>query len=387
MSVALSGAPRTIEGIAAQMTKRVVLLGVGHAHLYTLKRAGEFTRRGYELVAVAPEPFWYSGLATGMLGGLYPPELDQVDVAALMGGQGRFILDTAVGLDVAARTVHLAASPPLHYDVLSLNLGSVVPNIPGVYRGYGVKPIHRLWDLRVDLETRFRSAPSTPVRVVVAGGGVTASELAANIAHLAATRHGRLHLVILVAGDAALTQLPSKAADRVVITLERRGVVFRTNSRVERVEDKAVILEGGEEIPFDVFVNATGLRPAPLIRETGLPVDAAGALLVDAHLRSIAEPTVHGGGDGIALTGEELPHVGVYAIRQAPILFHNLLAALEGTEPKQFKPQKHFLWIMNLGDGTGLAVRRSLWWHGRAAFRLKDWIDRRFLREYQDLQN
>lgn len=365
------------------MTKRVVLLGAGHAHLYTLKRAGEFTHRGYELVAVAPEPFWYSGLATGVLGGLYPPELDQVDVAALMGPQGRFILDTVVGIDVAARTVHFATSPPLRYDALSLNLGSVVPDIPGASCGYGVKPIHRLWDLRVDLETRFRSAPGRPVRVVVAGEGVTAVELAANISHLAATRGGSLHLVVMVAGATALTQLPSKAADRVARTLERRGVVFRTNSRVERVEQEAVVLESGEEVPFYVFVNATGLKPAPLIRETGLPVNAAGALLVDAHLRSIAEPSIHGGGDGIAFTGRELPRVGVYAIRQAPILFHNLLAALDGTEPKPFRSQKHFLWIMNLGDGTGLAVRRNLWWHGRAAFSLKDWIDRRFLREYQ----
>lgn len=56
----------------------------------------------------------------------------------------------------------------------------------------------------------------------------------------------------------------------------------------------------------------------------------------------------------------------------------NLLAALDGAKPKPFRPQEHFLWIMNLGDGTGLAVRRDLWWHGRAAFKLKDWIDRRF---------
>lgn len=367
------------------MTKRVVLLGAGHAHLFTLKRAGEFARRGYDLVAVAPEAFWYSGLATGVLGGAYSPELDQVNIAALLGGKGRFILDTVVGVDIPARTVHLAESPPLQYDALSLNLGSVTPEIPGVPCGYAVKPIHQLWDLRVDLEARFCSAPGTSVRVVVAGGGVTASELAANIAHLAVSKGGRVDLAVLVAGDAALTQLPPKAAQKVVTALERRGVVFCTNSRVERVENGSAVLESGGAVHFDVFVNATGLRPAPLIRETGLPVDTAGALLVDSHLRSIAEPTVHGGGDCIAFTGRELPKVGVYAIRQAPILFHNLLATLDGTDPKQFRPQKHFLWIMNLGDGTGLAVRRGLWWHGRAAFRLKDWIDRRFLREYQTL--
>ena len=49
--------------------KRAVLLGAGHAHLYTIKRAAEFTRRRHELTLVAPENFWDSGLATGMLGG------------------------------------------------------------------------------------------------------------------------------------------------------------------------------------------------------------------------------------------------------------------------------------------------------------------------------
>ena len=47
------------------MLRRAVLLGAGHAHLYTLKRTAAFVRRGFELVLVAPEIFWYSGLATG----------------------------------------------------------------------------------------------------------------------------------------------------------------------------------------------------------------------------------------------------------------------------------------------------------------------------------
>jgi hypothetical protein len=38
---------------------------------------------------------------------------------------------------------------------------------------------------------------------------------------------------------------------------------------------------------------------------------------------------------------------------------------------------------MNLGDGTGLAARGSLWWGGRIAFWLKHWIDLRFLRGYR----
>jgi NADH dehydrogenase FAD-containing subunit len=73
----------------------------------------------------------------------------------------------------------------------------------------------------------------------------------------------------------------------------------------------------------------------------------------------------------------------VYAVREAPILFENLLASLTGGEPSRFEPQRHYLLILNMGDGTGLATRGKFHCYGRLAFRLKDWIDRRFLAQYQ----
>src|SRR5262249_37073099 len=140
------------------MVRRAVLLGAGHAHLFTLKRTAAFVRRGFELVLVAPENFWYSGLATGVLAGNYPPELDQVDVGALVArGGGRFVRARATAIDAAARAVALDAGPPLSYDVLSCNLGSEVPldAIPGAAaHGYAVKPVRRLWELRQALEAR-----------------------------------------------------------------------------------------------------------------------------------------------------------------------------------------------------------------------------------------
>jgi NADH dehydrogenase FAD-containing subunit len=372
------------------MPKRVVFLGAGHAHLYALKRTAEFIRCGHEVVAVAPDTFWYSGLATGMLGGMYPPELDRVDVEALVRrGGGRFVRDSVVAVDPALRTVHLElAAEPLRYDVLSVTLGSEAPEVPGASAAgddavYAVKPVRRLCELRFDLERRFRQDVA-PVRVVIAGGGVTACELAANIAHLAATKGAHAEIVVLAGGGEILKQVPPRAAAKVVGALERRGVSFRRDACVEAINGNHAIAATGPVVTFDVFVNATGLRPAPVLRSFGLPLDAEGALIVDAHLRSIADPAVHGGGDCIALEGHKLPKIGVYAIRQAPILFRNLLASLEGAAPARFRPQRRFLWIMNLGDGTGLAVRGRLHWHGRAAFRLKDWIDRRFLAEYRD---
>lgn len=366
--------------------RRVVFLGAGHAHLYGLKRAAAFARRGHEAVVVAPEAFWYSGLATGVLGGLYPPALDRVDVQALVErGGGRFVADRATAIDAAARTVHLERSPPLAYDVLSVTLGSRPPPIPadpGAPPCYAVKPVRRLAELRADLEARFARDPQRPVRVTVAGGGATACEVAANVAALAAARGGRVAVTVLAAGP-VLRQLPERAARRVLRALEARGVAFRTPARVVRLSAAGAVPADGAAEPCDLFVNATGLLPHPLLRDSGLPVTEDGALTVDRHLRSVGDPAVHGAGDCIAPAGRALPRIGVYAIRQAPVLYRNLLAALDGDAPARFRPQARYLWILNLGDGTGLAARGRLWWHGRLAFRLKDRIDRRFLREYQ----
>jgi NADH dehydrogenase FAD-containing subunit len=374
---------------AISANKRIVLLGAGHAHLYSLKRTHEFVQRGHEVTAVAPDIFWYSGLATGVIGGLYEPEMDQVDIAALVThGGGRFVRDSVVGVDSVKRVIHLAAGPPLSYDVLSITLGSEPPAIAGAdlhpERVYSVKPVRRLWELRQHLEQRFAAQPDVPLRVIIAGAGATGCEIAANIAQLATRRLRSISLTVLAGGEALLEQIPRAAARSIVAALERRGIAFRRNAQVSRIAENEVILSDGSLIPFEVFVNATGLRPVASLSEFGLPIDPHGGLIVDHCLRSVAAPEVHAAGDCVSLDGRPLPRVGVYAIRQAPVLFHNLMAAAEGKPPRVFRPQRRYLIIMNLGDETGLAVRGPWYWHGRAAFWLKDWIDRRFLREYQN---
>jgi hypothetical protein len=59
------------------------------------------------------------------------------------------------------------------------------------------------------------------------------------------------------------------------------------------------------------------------------------------------------------------------------------MAFVDGDDLQRFLPQKRYLSIMTLGDRRGFARRAGLWCQGRAAFRLKDWIDRRFLAAHQ----
>ena len=123
--------------------------------------------------------------------------------------------------------------------------------------------------------------------------------------------------------------------------------------------------------------------PKHFKENSGLATGIDGGLLVNEDLHAVDHPDIFGGGDCISFQPRSLDKVGVYAVRQNPILYHNLLAALEDRALKPFQPQSDYLLIFNLGDGTGIFRRKSWVWNGRLAFMLKNHIDRKFMRKFQ----
>ncbi len=106
-------------------------------------------------------------------------------------------------------------------------------------------------------------------------------------------------------------------------------------------------------------------------------------MLDNSYLQSTAYPQLFGGGDCISLEGHTVAKVGVHAVRQNPILLHNLEVALDGGELKSFAPNPDYMLIMNMGDGKGIMWKKNLVLNGRLAFLLKDFIDKRFMKKFQ----
>jgi NADH dehydrogenase FAD-containing subunit len=368
-----------------------------------IRRLGPIVRAGAEVTVIEPEDFWYSGLATGMLGGRYEVESDRIDVASFTRRAGaRFIRDRVESIDPVGRVARLSGGGSLHYDLAALDLGSRVPvdRIEGLAEhGFAVKPIRQLAELRADLTRRVRmrgdanaggnvdgiagaGADGRP-RVLVIGGGATACELAGNIRALANRLGETITVAIASSGDRLLPSFPEGAARAVADAFVLRGGIdVRTGSPVNRIEPGEAVLANGDRIGFDVLVAAIGLTAPPLIACLGLPTSEDGRLLIDPHLRSIAEPSIFAGGDCATLLGVDLPQIGVVAIRQAPVLAHNLRAALLGRSLRCYRPRRHHLLILNLGDGTGLAVYGPLWHRGRSMLWWKDALDRSFLSRF-----
>ncbi|MGQ9425159.1 NAD(P)/FAD-dependent oxidoreductase [Gilvimarinus sp. F26214L] len=381
------------------MQRTVVLIGAGHAHLYVAARAADFRRRGCRLVLVDPGMFWYSGLATGMLGGMYDAADDQVDPKALVeAGGGEFIRDRVVAVDVGVRRVRLASGAELGYDFLSLNAGSIVDrgSLPGAEEDrtvWAIKPIENLWRLRQDLESAVANGEAP--RIAVLGGGPSGCEVAANLLALSVrleqqagadqgARRERALKVTLVSGSGTLLAgAPKRASDYMERRLRRRGLEVRCATRVVRRDGAALVTDTGEKIPADWVILATGLKANPLVTTLGLPADGSSGLRVNGFLHSPADARVFAAGDCASMEGHDLPKLGVFGVRQAQYVHRNLLAGLDGEALRVYRPQQRYLSILNLGDGTGLSTWGGLWWGGRVPLILKNHLDRRFLRQYR----
>ena len=77
------------------------------------------------------------------------------------------------------------------------------------------------------------------------------------------------------------------------------------------------------------------------------------------------------------------PRPTLYAVRESPVLDHNLRADLHGGPPRRYRPQKSYLALMNSADGRALWRWHALSGHSRLAWLLKDRIDRGFMRKFQ----
>ena len=170
---------------------------------------------------------------------------------------------------------------------------------------------------------------------------------------------------------------PASSSSRGVEVLNGTPVVGR-GARPLRLADGGVV-------EADEILWATQAGAAPWLRETGLELDDEGFIKVDASLRSTNDPAIFAAGDVAAVNGHPRPKAGVFAVRQGAPLAANLRRTLLGEPLEAFTPQTSYLCLIGEGDGRAVAARGRWSAEGRWLWRIKDWIDRGFMRKFQEL--
>ncbi len=364
--------------------KRIVLAGGGHAHLYTLIRAKELIRQGFDVTLVDRSPYlYYSGMATGVISGAYAPDKYRIDIRRLVEeGGGTFIEDRITEIRAQNREFVLEAGQTVPYDAASVCLGSEISRsceVGNEAYAVGVKPVVNTVEIRRRLLALARDrAP----RILIVGGGASGCEVAANTLALLGRLGAQGELTIAQGSECLLPDAPKRAQGEILTFLRERGAKVLTSTLVTRLGDGMVWTSDDQQIPCDLPVMAVGVSPPDVFCDSRLPTDEAGNLRLDRYLRSTGDGRLFGGGDCVSFRGKSLPKLGVFAVRQGPVIFQNLQASLAGLPLREYKPRKYYLYVLNLGDGTGLAVYGRLSWRGRLAWQLKHYIDERFVRRH-----
>ncbi|NWF53864.1 MAG: FAD-dependent oxidoreductase [Syntrophaceae bacterium] len=367
------------------MGKHLVLVGGGHAHLTVLLNLSNFVERGHRVTLVGPSPYhYYSGMGPGMLSGIYRPEEVRFHGKKMAEDRGgSFVEDRVIRINPGQKTLILQSGNQIDYDVVSFNTGSEVPlkSLISAPREniVPVKPVFNLLQARRWIVPRLKGKE---VRCIVVGGGPAGLEVTANLWRLVKDNQGKAR-IILIAGSRLLKGLSERVRTLALESLSRRGITVIEGKHGREITGEEIRLNDGSSLPFDIVFVALGVQPSSIFADSGIPAGPDGGLLVNPHLQSVAHPEIFGGGDCISFAERPLAKVGVYAVRQNPILLQNLLAALEGKEMQTFIPQKDYMLIFNMGDGRGILWKKDFVWEGRMAFWLKDYIDRKFMRKFQ----
>ena len=366
------------------MGKHLVVVGAGHAHLTVLKNLKEFKESGHRVTVVSSSPrHYYSGMGPGMLSGIYRPEEIWFNVKKMSEDRGAdFVEDNVVKIRPQEKKIDLHSGNEISYDVLSLNTGSYVPAkeaMPADESVFTVKPIEKLLMARRRI---IEDLQDKDLKITVVGGGPTGVEVAGNLERLAKNESGRCRIT-LVAGTRLLSEFKSSVRKHALKSLTSRHVRVIEGARVAVVKDRKTELSNGDVLENDYVFMAVGVKPSSLFVDSGLPAGQDGGMLVNKFLQSVAYPELFGGGDCISFEPRPLAKVGVYAVRQNPILLHNLLNTLNGGALQEFVPQDTFLLALNMGDGTAVVRWHSLVWAGKPGFALKNYLDRKFMKTFQ----
>jgi selenide, water dikinase len=372
------------------IAKELVLLGGGHSHVIVLRMLAMQPIAGLQITLISPDVETpYSGMLPGLVAGHYGSADMHIDLVPLCRfADARFVQASAFDIDPIRRLVRCHGRPDIGYDVLSIDIGitPAVAEVPGAAAHViAVKPINRfLHQWRACLA---RIADGSVGKLGFVGGGAGGVELCLAVHHYLtkvapelAPKPIAFHL--FVDHDSLLSEFNPSVQALFSQKLATGGIQLHRNFRVVEVEKKTLVSMAGERFTLDEIFWVTSAAAQSWLADTQLATDKNGFVAVRDTLQVNNFDDVFAVGDTAHVLAHPRPKAGVFAVRQGPVLYENIRRQLLGQKLKHFVPQTSFLSLISTGDKAAVAMKYGRHIHGRWVWRLKDWIDRRFMAQF-----
>ena len=388
------------------MGKSLVLVGGGHSHAIALKSLGLNPISGIDITLISDvEQTPYSGMLPGYVAGFYSYEETHIDLRVLSEFAGvDLVIDRAIKLDLDNNQVICQSNRKIPFDYLSINIGSTPQTItvPGA-KEYAIpaKPVPLFLAGWSQLLTEIKQNSRQPLSIAIVGGGAGGVELALNMQARFRKENNRKKITIhlIHRGEELLSGHNHRVSKILEEVFRKRGIKLHLQQTVVEVLPDKIICQhhdctsrgnlgvprgqSGLTIECDRTFWVTQATAPCWIQESSLAKDTKGFILVKDTLQSISHPQVFAAGDNATMVNYQRPKAGVFAVRQGKPLVENWRRIVAGKSLKPYHPQSKYLALIGTGDKSAIAswgnfgARSPLFWY------LKDYIDRKFMNQFE----
>ncbi|MEU7075496.1 NAD(P)/FAD-dependent oxidoreductase [Streptomyces narbonensis] len=355
---------------------RILVVGGGYVGMYTALRLqrqlrAELRAGTVEIVVVTPDPYMtYQPFLPEAAAGSISPRHVVVPLRRVL-DRCRILIGEVRSIDHAKRTAALSTLATeeegsggieLTYDELVLAPGSVSRTlpVPGLAdHAIGFKTVEEAIGLRNHVIEQMDIASSTrdpairdaALTFVFVGGGYAGVEALAELEDMARytaryyhnIKPEDLRWVLVEASDRILPEVGEDMGRYAIRELRGRNIDVRLETRLESCEDRTAVLSDGTRLPTRTVVWTAGVKPAPVLAATDLPLNERGRLRCTARLAVEGVEHAWAAGDAAAVPdvtsgepGKECAPNAQHAVRQAKVLAENVAASLSGRPLREY---------------------------------------------------
>jgi NADH dehydrogenase len=289
--------------VAETDTNKIIIIGGGYAGLRAVEKLSKNPRNEITLFDKNSYHFMQTEVYD-----LIANEEDFAQVSVdlftfCMGFEGNVVFAKQEVCTVDFNKKKVITSTQRHnYDYLVIAVGArtkFVTDVVGLRtHAHGIKVLHRAMHFKQKFEMalfkRVEQSGTTcsAINIVVAGGGLSGVEIAAQMASFAKSFYRKnnficrkLSIILINSGEKILQGLDEKLVTKSDKRLQKLGVSIRHKCRVTEINEHSVTLSSADVLPMDFMVFAGGIEPNALVCNLQLEKNEKGYIITNSHLQ------------------------------------------------------------------------------------------------------